>query len=423
MKTNSLYNIIIFPGFLLLPVLVIGQTVNMGELYVTAGTKFSTVSEFNNTITGTFINDGEAFIYAHFNNEGMVDFTTGDEGLTRVEGAAVQQLSGGSTSYFYNVLFNNNASNKASFELSSEISVANDADFNEGIVKNDDFGGLIIFEDNAVHTGVYDGSHVDGHVQKNGDDSFTYPIGDKQLFRYATISDPDNLTDTYTGKYFFENPIGTTINGETPTTNAADVITLLDQAEFWTVTLDAGNSTILLTLTWDEGSTTPAAITANPQNDIHIARWDNAQGIWVDEGGVVDAGNKTVTTPLTLDDYGIFTLARVKSSLIHAEDLVIYNGVTPNGDGSNDYFFIDGIQNLANNEVQIFNRWGVEVFKTSNYDSYGNVFQGFSEGRMTIGGENLLPTGTYFYIVTYDVNSNGSAERIERAGYLYLTTD
>ena len=401
---------------------LIAQTANTGEMVVMPGTQFSTVGDFNNTNTASFINDGEAFIYANFNNEGVVDFTTTD-GYTRFQGSAVQQLSGGSISYFYDVLFDNVSSSTGSFELSSEISIDNEANFNEGIVKNDDFGGLVIFEDNANHTGVFDESHVDGVVKKNGDDSFIYPIGDAQLFRHAAISAPDDITDTFTAKYYFENPIGNIVDGETPTSSVAGVITMIDMAEFWTVTNDAGSSDGLLTLSWDESTTTPLAIASDPQTAIHIVRWDEAQQLWVDEGGIVDVANKTVSTPLQLDHYGIFTLGRVKEELILPGDVVVYNGVTPNGDGLNDYFLIDNIQNLANNNVQIFNRWGVKVFETNNYDSAGNVFDGYSEGRLTISGNDQLPTGTYYYVLSYDFTDNDSTQRVKKAGYLYITTE
>ncbi len=425
MKTINIYTQIVMLGTLLVPSILLAQTVNTGELSISPNTQFSTVSDLDNKNGASIMNDGEAFIYAHFNNDGVVDFTNGEEGLTRFEGTAVQQLSGGNISYFYDVLFNNASSNTASFELSSEISVDNEANFDEGIVQDDTHGGLFIFEDGATHVGTYDGSHVDGLVQKNGNDSFTYPIGDQQFFRYAAISAPANITDTFTAKYFFENPIGQTINGETPTANAAGVITLLDNAEFWTITRDTGNSDVLLTLTWDENGTTPTPIVSNPQEEIRIVRWDDAQQIWVNEGGIVDTANRTVTTPLQLGNYGIFTLARIDSELVlPGGDIVIYNGVTPNDDGKNDYFIIDGIENVENTNVKIFNRWGVKVFETNDYDTYGNVFKGFSDGRMTINRENQLPTGTYYYIFTYSYsNANGDSERIKKAGYLYLTTE
>lgn len=408
---------------ILLPTVLCAQTVNTGELTITSGTQFSTVSDLDNKAGASFINDGEAFIYAHFNNNGTVDFTNGEQGLTRFEGTAVQQLSGGNISYFYNVLFDNSSSDTASFEQSSDISIANEANFEEGIVQNDGFGGLIIFEDDATHTGAYDGSHVDGQVEKNGDDSFNYPIGDKQLYRYAAISAPDNIGAIFTGKYFFENPVGKTINGTRPTASTAGVITLLDTSEFWTITRDLGASEVLLTLSYDEESTTPSAIVATPQTDIHIVRWDEIEELWVDEGGIVDENDKSITTVVGVENYGIFTLGRINEEIIFPGDVVIYNGVTPNDDGKNDYFFIDNIEKLANNSVEIFNRWGVKVFETSDYDTKGNVFKGYSDGRLTVLGDKKLPTGTYFYVIKYDYTKNGTTDRVKKAGYLYLTTE
>ena len=47
----------------------------------------------------------------------------------------------------------------------------------------------------------------------------------------------------------------------------------------------------------------------------------------------------------------------------------IFNLVTPNGDGLNDYFELRGIENFGPNEVKIYNRWGVLVYETENYGS------------------------------------------------------
>ena len=98
----------------------------------------------------------------------------------------------------------------------------------------------------------------------------------------------------------------------------------------------------------------------------------------------------------------------------------IFNGVTPNGDGANDYFLIEGISNWPNNNVKIFNRWGVLVFETDGYggsDDSQNVFRGISEGRVTVQKNEELPTGTYFYILTFPADNPGKASY---NGYLYI---
>jgi gliding motility-associated-like protein len=71
------------------------------------------------------------------------------------------------------------------------------------------------------------------------------------------------------------------------------------------------------------------------------------------------------------------------------EDLTIFNGFSPNGDGINDTFTITGIEFFANNRVLIFNRWGNQVFYAQGY---ANTWRGTWENRP-------LPDGTYFYVV------------------------
>ncbi|SFR31623.1 gliding motility-associated C-terminal domain-containing protein [Robiginitalea myxolifaciens] len=93
------------------------------------------------------------------------------------------------------------------------------------------------------------------------------------------------------------------------------------------------------------------------------------------------------------------------------------NVVTPNGDNVHDYFEIRGLENFSNNTVKIYNRWGVLVYSTRAYNTNGNVFDGTSNGRVTVDADQKLPVGTYFYVIDY-VNDDG--QNIQLAGYLYL---
>ncbi len=70
-----------------------------------------------------------------------------------------------------------------------------------------------------------------------------------------------------------------------------------------------------------------------------------------------------------------------------SNQIVIYNTITPNGDGENDTWYIGNILKYPNNTVELYNRYGKLVFKTN---AYTNTF----EGKVT-GQE--LPAGTYFY--------------------------
>lgn len=74
-------------------------------------------------------------------------------------------------------------------------------------------------------------------------------------------------------------------------------------------------------------------------------------------------------------------------------DLNPVSGFSPNGDGINDFFTIDGIDRYEN-ELRIFNRGGNIVFKQKQYQ---NDWSGDFDGK------NLL-NGTYFYLLKYDGN-------------------
>ncbi|MFP4291618.1 MAG: gliding motility-associated C-terminal domain-containing protein, partial [Cyclobacteriaceae bacterium] len=57
-------------------------------------------------------------------------------------------------------------------------------------------------------------------------------------------------------------------------------------------------------------------------------------------------------------------------------DLNIFNGLSPNGDGENDYFHIDCIEEFPQNSVKIFNRAGALVYEADAYDNKSIVFEG-----------------------------------------------
>jgi len=98
--------------------------------------------------------------------------------------------------------------------------------------------------------------------------------------------------------------------------------------------------------------------------------------------------------------------------------IIVYNGISPDGDGVNDFFFIERIDSFPDNTVTIFNRWGVEVYSREGYDNDPvTSFNGFSNGRVTVSEGRGLPTGTYYYVIQYQTETDGLRQL---AGYLYL---
>ena len=70
-------------------------------------------------------------------------------------------------------------------------------------------------------------------------------------------------------------------------------------------------------------------------------------------------------------------------------------GFSPNNDGVNDAFVIEGIEQFPNNVLRIYSRQGLQVYEQVNYD---NSWRGHY--RRTID----LPDGTYFWVLEYGDN-------------------
>jgi gliding motility-associated-like protein len=85
-------------------------------------------------------------------------------------------------------------------------------------------------------------------------------------------------------------------------------------------------------------------------------------------------------TPLNFNSYSNETNVRF-------ENLTkTYNVITPNRDGLNDVLVIDNVQLYPGNTFTVFNRWGREVYSTTNYQN-------------NWGGDAKTPAGTYFYLL------------------------
>ncbi len=72
--------------------------------------------------------------------------------------------------------------------------------------------------------------------------------------------------------------------------------------------------------------------------------------------------------------------------------------ITPNGDGVNDVWVVQNIENFPDNEVRIYNRWGELVYARKGYT---NDWNGMGmKGRM-------LPAGAYYYVLRINGDTFG----------------
>ncbi|MRI00397.1 hypothetical protein GH721_07575 [Kriegella sp. EG-1] len=99
-------------------------------------------------------------------------------------------------------------------------------------------------------------------------------------------------------------------------------------------------------------------------------------------------------------------------------DIIVMQMVTPNGDGKNEFLWIENVDLALDNHLRIFNRWGITVYEGENYNNQNNVFDGRSKGRTTVNSGEYLPAGVYFYIFEYNTASEND---ITNSGYIYIS--
>jgi len=101
----------------------------------------------------------------------------------------------------------------------------------------------------------------------------------------------------------------------------------------------------------------------------------------------------TVYTLQVTDGNGCVSSDNVVVTVILSTfDGIITNLFSPNGDGVNDTWYIENIQNFPDNEVKVYNIYGNIVYSKKGYT---NDWKGTYNGTE-------LPDGTYYYVLTFD---------------------
>jgi gliding motility-associated-like protein len=95
------------------------------------------------------------------------------------------------------------------------------------------------------------------------------------------------------------------------------------------------------------------------------------------------------------------------------------NAFSPNGDDLNENFVITGLGDTEESNLEVFNRWGTIVFRSTgtvyenNWDGHSNI-----GSMVSIGSE--LPNGTYYYIFEVKKNVEGKVVTRRYNGFVEL---
>jgi gliding motility-associated-like protein len=125
--------------------------------------------------------------------------------------------------------------------------------------------------------------------------------------------------------------------------------------------------------------------------------------VWSPPTGLSDVKSVSpIANPLVTTTYQVKITTKegchfIEELKIIVVDLKIPNGLTPNGDGINDKWEIEGVSAYPNCVVEIYNRWGNVVFTSKGYN---DKWEG-----------DALPFGVYYYsIYLREINYKLSGE-------------
>ncbi|RFN57634.1 gliding motility-associated C-terminal domain-containing protein, partial [Marixanthomonas ophiurae] len=341
---------------------------------------------------------GETIVYDFIvTNTGIVDLTnvTVTDPLVTVSGGPISLASGATDATTFTAVY---TVTQADIDAGQVVNQATaEGTTPAGDIVMDDSGATINDDDATVTTlcqtssmsleksGVFNDENGDGIPQIGETISYTFSVtntGTITLYN-ITIDDPLPGIDIQGG------PIASLDPGVTDNTTFTGTYSIND------ADIEAGEVINQAIVTGEDYEGTVVTDESDdPNNDDDI-----------DNNGDGEPDDPTVTVLPNVDPEG---------------DFEIFNGITPNGDNLNDYFVIAGIQDYSQNNVKIYNRWGVLVWETDGYggsNGMENVFEGESNGRSTIRANEELPTGTYFYILSFPSDNPGKASY---SGYLYI---
>ncbi|CAG2534619.1 gliding motility-associated C-terminal domain-containing protein [Maribacter dokdonensis] len=355
-------------------------------------------------------NGGSIGFHTNFINESPMD---NNLGLAGFYGSERITVSGTVTPQFYDM----------------ELALENDMQLDLGVdnISNTNFifGNVLTnlsqpnifynFVDNSFYNGENDFSKIEGYAAITNQQEFGFPIGDNEYLRpLILISESVNLFAK--SAYFYEdanNPVSLA-NTYNTATKAFDV-ELVSTAEFWQL---EGTVPSTVSLSWNLRSNL-----SRLTNDVSLiipVGWSKAQQQWVNLSRSAPVGTITegfITTRSILpDEFEIITFGTSKEPYEPlAKDVLFIDNffVSVNGDGVNDTFYIEELEEFNSNFVQIYDRYGLKVFEKTNYT---NEFVGFSNlDNVPFGAEEGLPTGVYFYTIHIP------DEDLNYQGFLYLT--
>ncbi|MBW8682939.1 Ig-like domain-containing protein [Chitinophaga rhizophila] len=274
---------------------------------------------------------------------------------------------------------------------------------------------------NNPPTGFGDSKATPENTPVSGTVTGTDPDGDVLTFTKATNPAHGTVVVNANGSYTYTPAAGysgldnfnITISdgkGGTATVTVNINVTAVIVIEAPVAMNDRGETKANMPVTIDVLANDDARNATLDETTVEIIGMPAHGSVKVNEEGTVTytpdpgyTGDDTFTYQVKNDNGQVSNVATV-AVVITATDINVPNLFTPNGDGKNDFFEIRGLNQYAENELIIVNRWGNEVYRQKGYQ---NTWKG-----------DGLNEGTYYYLLR--IRRTSGAEWEVMKGYVTL---
>lgn len=337
---------------------------------VLPGTVFSVKDSLVNT--GTFVNNGNLVIGGTWLNTGTYDPGAGEITFNSTSPTSPQIINHSNQSF--SKLTISGGGRKL---ILADITIEDEIILSDGVIEREN-NARVIINPSAMITGGSDQSHINAPVYHHGSGEKFFPLGNGFVFlpvSLVSIEDPS----AFIGIEGIE--LGGSALPKAPSLDA------ISAQRYWHIDVAGGSlSSRIMLPARDEG------LPGNFENMV-VAESESLTTDFVSAGRSSSEG--TSVNGMVTSDRAVASPLVALASASDNGSLIVYNAISPNNDGSNDFLVIGNIEFYPENSFMLFNRWGDKVFEIENYDNADRVFR----GKSNINGEKDLVNGTYFYVI------------------------
>ncbi|MEZ4936371.1 MAG: hypothetical protein R2799_02120 [Crocinitomicaceae bacterium] len=236
----------------------------------------------------------------NFNTNTQITLGAGGNGRVLMDGGIAQAMNdlGATPNPIFRDLQINKTADDVTLNLPIEISV--ELDLDQGRIFTNSTN-LLYMRDNSTVSSVSNASHVDGPMEKIGNDAFTFPVGNAGIYAPCSITAPSNASHRFRGQYYYTDP------DALYSTSSLDVgVDNVSRCEYWTIDRTNGASNVTVNLSFENvrscGITDPA--------QLLVVRWDGSQWENNGNGGTTGtAASGTINSFAPISNFSPFTLA------------------------------------------------------------------------------------------------------------------